>query len=249
MRKAIVFTAYDRPNYLRAALKSWAHVRHLHNWEIVARIEPGLYHEQIRDIFLDFQETTGHRNMTVLVNEERLGVLHHPWVAMNDLFERYYDFVIRAEDDLLVSNDILEYFEWAARRWNAPHSAIASVHGFSREGNDDPSGVELRPDFDPLIWGTWRHMWVNIIRDTWDHDYSTYNDEPGNQAGWDWNLNTRVYPRNGLLGVYPSSSRVDNIGVHGTHSTPENFYTAPTFKKCREQQEYRHVPFVPAFVA
>lgn len=240
MRKALFFTAYDRPNYLLRALETWGYVRGLKDWDIVARIEPGLYADQIYDIFEGFWAGSRHPNFQIITNPTRLGVLHHPWAGFTELFEQDYDFVVRAEDDLRVSDDILEYFTWAAAKFEHD-DRVASIHGFMREGSGTPEEVEVQPRFDPLIWGTWRRTWESLIGPTWDHDYSTYNGAPGIQSGWDWNLNTRIYPGHGLGGVFPRLSRVDNIGVHGTHSTPDNFYTAPSFQASIEPSVYREL--------
>jgi hypothetical protein len=92
--------------------------------------------------------------------------------------------------------------------------------------------------FNPLIWGLWKDRWVDVVRDTWDHDYSTYNGTPGNQAGWDWNLNTRVIPNLGLKCSLPLQSRVSHIGVVGTHGRIENFKETPSFVADRDPVEY-----------
>jgi len=241
MRKALFFTAYDRPDYLRTALESWGEVRGLNDWNIVARIEPGHYAHKIYDLFDGFRTGSQHPNFQIIVNPERYGVLRHPWVGFEHLFDRRFDFVVRAEDDLRVSSDILEYFSWAAEEFEM-RDEVASIHGFTRYGDGDPSDVRLEKRFDPLIWGTWRGYWEGLIGPTWDHDYSTFNETPGNQSGWDWNLNTRIYPRLGLQGVFPVVSRVENIGLYGTHSTPENYYTAESFQASQEEVKYRLLP-------
>jgi hypothetical protein len=236
MTHALFITAYDRPNYLREVLKSWGMVRGLKGWRVVARIEPGLYTQQNYDLFDGFRVGKQHPDFEIVVNPERYGVLHHPWVGFEELFAEH-DFVVRAEDDLRVSDDILEYFSWAAQEFEMVDK-VASVHGFTRREVGDAAASEILPRFDPLVWGTWRGFWEGLFSPTWDHDYSTFNGTPGNQSGWDWNINTRLYPHFGLHGLFPEASRVDNIGIYGTHSTPENFYTAPTFTAERGFVDY-----------
>ena len=167
-------------------------------------------------------------------------MLHNPWVGFERLFmAQNYDFVVRTEDDLVVSADILEYFDWASCKFqNNPR--VATVNAFCY--NDGPSDeVALAERFSPLVWGTWSDRWEGLLGPTWDHDYSTYNGEPGNQAGWDWNINTRLFPQHRLLGCFPLASRVHNIGVHGTHSQPPNYRTATSFKDDHGSVKYHIV--------
>lgn len=238
MKRALFFTAYDRPEYLADVLTSWTKVRGLDRWQIVARIEPGKHTDRIVRMFADFYDQAGLVTAYTIVNDTRLGVLHHPWVGFEELFKDF-DFVARTEDDLLVSDDILEFFEWASESYeHVP--GVATIHGFSLRTEGCPSEAEILPQFNPLVFGTWRAVWQSVIGPTWDHDYSTFNGIPGTQAGWDWNLNTRIYPKLGLGGVYPVLSRVSNIGVHGTHSTPENYYNAQVFVPEVRPTGYHH---------
>ena len=239
MRRALVLTAFDRPQYLRETLISWLKVRGLNDWHIIARIEPGPLQGEIYDLLWHFQEESQHPTMDIIVNPERYGVLHHPWVAFDELFAEGYDFVVRTEDDLVVSDDILEYFTWASEYY-ASADSVATVHA-STELDREPEAVQEQASFNPWVWGTWRETWTGLIGPTWDHDYSTYNDFPGNQSGWDWNLDTRVLPKYGLRGAFPGKSRVRNIGVVGVHGTPENHYTSPSFQAAFGVLQYRPV--------
>lgn len=239
MKPAIFLTAYDRPEYLREVMASWAQVRGIKNWRFVVMIEPGQHHAEIRDFLLPIFWELQHPDFEVLINPQRYGVLHHPWVGFERLFG-YHDFVVRAEDDLLVSSDILEYFEWAEKKYRKDRT-VGSIHGFNFHDLGGSHSVQLTPHFNPLVWGTWRDRWNAIISPTWDHDYSTNNGTPGVEAGWDWNLNTRIYPAHGLRALYPLQSRVDNIGLVGTHSTPENYRRSASFQKERPEGMFLEV--------
>ena len=74
---------------------------------------------------------------------------------------------------------------------------------------------------------------------TWDRDYSTYNGSPGFETGWDWNLDTRVFPAHGLVAVAPRVSRVRNIGEVGERGTPEDLVPAPSFVAHQARRRYR----------
>lgn len=238
MKRALFLTAYNRVAYLQQTLHSWETVRGLKDWHLVVMIEPSVVQDQIQEEVLYFCERLGLTDYQIYVNPERYGVLHHPWVGFERLLgPGVYDFVVRAEDDLVVSDDILEFFEWASEEYRDDPS-VATVQAYS-EGSGGASEVELLPAFSPWVWGTWRNVWRNLIGPTWDHDYSTFNGSPGHQSGWDWNLNTRIFPNKNLRSVTPRLSRSNNIGVHGIHGTAENFVQALEFHSHVEPQQYQ----------
>lgn len=228
MRKAIVLTAFNRLPYLQQTLASWEQVRDQEEWDFIASIDPSDITQQIVEEFEEFEAKTNFALFDIRVNREVQGVLHHPWMAFEGLFTfGRYDFVVRAEDDLVVSNDILEFFTWAAHHYRGDDQ-VATVHAYSiTEG--PINSVRKSEAFSPWLWGTWRNRWQDLIGPTWDHDYSTFNGTPGFQSGWDWNLNTRIFPEMDLRSVVPLCSRADNIGMHGIHGTPENFEQSDSF--------------------
>lgn len=237
VKKALFLTAFNRPDYLAESLASWKTVRGLDDWDIYAQIEPNAFAEEQRDMIN--HAFLYHDNVEVVVNPELYGVLHNPWVGFDKLFKEDYDFVVRTEDDLVVSSDILEYFNWASSRFQN-NTSVATVNAYTTY--DGPSdAVALVPLFSPLVWGTWQDRWEGLIGPTWDHDYSTNNGIPGVQAGWDWNLNTRIFPQHGLRACFPLASRVHNIGLVGTHSLPENYETSKSFKPDHGHQKFRVV--------
>lgn len=212
-------------------MDSWRKVRGFYDWDVVVRIEPTPFAEELASICYELENP----RLKVTVNPQIYGVLHHPWVGFEELFVGY-DFVVRGEDDLPVSSDILEYFEWAAEKYRHDPE-IATVIGFSMT-HGDPSEVERRQSFSPWVWGTWHDRWKNVIGPTWDHDYSTNNGTPYAEAGWDWNLDKRVLPAHGLKSIYPLASRVQNIGVFGVHGTIHNFVQSESFELERDSSNY-----------
>lgn len=236
MKKALFITAYNRPQYFAEVLDSWSRVRGVEDWHIYVQIEPNVFAAEQAEMV--HQAFPNHENIEVLVNPQVYGVLHNPWVGFERLFMlKNFDFVVRAEDDLVVSADILEYFNHAAVKFqNNPR--VATVVGYTDKEGNDSSEIALSSEFSPWVWGTWFDRWEGLFGPTWDHDYSTYNVEPGYQAGWDWNINTRLYPQHGLKSVVPTRSRVHNIGVVGTHSIPEYYETSPSFQADHGQLDY-----------
>lgn len=234
LKRALVITAATRPDLFRQTMESWSNVRGFFDWEVIVRLEPTATLGQ----HVDIAKSLNHPNLRIVINDYVYGVLHHPWRAFDDLFTMgRFDFVVRAEDDLLVSDDILEYFEWASETY-VDDSEIGTVLAFTlNEG--DASLAERVSSFNPWVWGTWWNRWASHYRDTWDHDYSTFNGYPGNQSGWDWNIETRVHPEKRLKSIRPLSSRVQNIGVWGVHGTPENFQESPSFRSSYRRTSYQ----------
>ena len=233
---ALFFTAYDRPEYLRQTLQSWENVRGIQDWHVVFRIEPSPRQQDIEVLFRLFAETMMLPSFEILINETKLGVLEHPYVGFSELFQRF-NFVVRAEDDLLVSDDILEYFTYAAETYEHDID-IATVNAFSKISGEDHR-LFRQQRFNPWIWGTWKHIWDRLLEPTWDHDYSTFNGVPGVESGWDWNIDTRLLAKNGYSAIYPENSRVQNIGLWGIHGTPDNLLTAESYKPIYGTQDYR----------
>ncbi len=233
MRNALLLTVFDRVDLLEPVVASWRRVPELASWHVRVAAEPSTVADQVVEVL------AGLPGADVVVNAERLGVAENPYRHLGALFDAGYDFVVRAEDDLLVADDVLRFLTWAAERF-APDREVACVCAFSREPADaDPAVVQRRAAFTPWLWGTWRDRWADVIGPTWDRDYSTWNRSPGFESGWDWNLNTRVLPSRGLTTVAPLASRVQNIGVVGQHGTADQHETAPSFRPAFGEVAYR----------
>jgi hypothetical protein len=247
VRPAVLLTAFDRPHYLAPVLASWARVRDLPAWHLRVAVEPSGVRDGVVDLVRSFVRETGHDDTEVVLNPTRLGVLENPYAHLDALFRAGHGFVLRAEDDLLVADDVLELFGHVASTY-ADDPSVATAHAFSPDpvsaSAPSPGADELvrSSAFCPWVWGTWRDRWLGLVGPTWDRDYSTYNVEPGFETGWDWNLNTRVFPAQGLCAVAPAVSRVQNIGEVGEHGTPDDLVPAPTFVAHQPPLRYRERP-------
>lgn len=232
VRRILFITAYDRPGYFRETMETWRKVRGFYDWDVVVRLEPSAFRKEHLETIAELD----HPKLRVIENERVLGVLEHPYVGFNELFHLGFDFVVRAEDDLIVSDDILEYFEWASEHYQNDQE-VAAVIGYSGDYGPERE-VQRLSKFSPWVWGTWYDRWEMYIRPTWDHDYSTNNGSPFIESGWDWNLNSRVLPSLGKKCVFPLKSRVDNIGVWGVHGTPSNIQRATAFDYHNDSVSY-----------
>lgn len=235
MLRTLAFTTYNRPDYLRSTITSWNAVRNIESWNTTFYIEPSNIQDEIVDITLTLNST-----VTIHQNTEKLGVLVNPWNALNTSFEAGADFVVLAEDDVLVSSDVLEYFEWASEEYETAQDVLC-LNAFSNFGQGKANQITRTTNFSPLIWGVWKNRWETLLRDTWDKDYSSGNKD-GSEAGWDWNIN-RIIQAHGLSVICPVQSRSSHIGLFGTHMTPDLFESSlgAEFEQARGKQRYNEI--------
>jgi hypothetical protein len=216
--KAIFFTVFNRPDYLKRTLEQWERVRGLDQYDIYFRIDPS---EETENVVEEINRFSNKVNTSVkyILNLEKQGCAHNTWNGFNSLFDNY-NFVILTEDDILPSTDVAEYFTFLERKYTDDLEVL--VISANYEFPDyNPHAVSKVDIFRGQIWGTWKNRWNDFIKDTWDFDYSSGSDE--GPSGWDWNLTLRVIPQNNLKSIVPHSSRSQHIGENGLHCDPSIF--------------------------
>ena len=110
MKKALFFTAFNRVGYLKETLASWAKVENFDGWHIGFYIEPSDVIDQIGQVIKSFLDDINFDSYSIHYNQELLGNATNTWQGFEDLFNDY-DFVVLAEDDVIVSKDVLRYFD------------------------------------------------------------------------------------------------------------------------------------------
>lgn len=245
----VVFTVYNRPDCLSDTLNSWADVRGIDKVPVHFFVEPSEVVGEITQVVRRWLPNAG-----ITYNGTKQGVLVNPWNALEAAFGEIYDFAILAEDDILVSTDVLEWFAIQAQRFHDNRNCVA-VCANGGPGDSDPLRVDCSTAFNPLVWGTWRERWSRLLRDTWDKDYSTGSD---GQSGWDWNINRiigggriidqLVDPAESLFVVKPAATRSQHIGMVGTHTKPESFAGSqlPNWVRDRDAKIAAPTGFEPA---
>lgn len=216
---SVVMTVSGRCEYLEPVLESWQQVDGVRGWNWIFGVEPCENQSQVEAIIIKFAKESLY-SWQLIVHDERKGVLENPFWCLDRGF-KMSDYVVLAEEDLVVASDILRYHEWASEKFKTDHKVLTVNSHANGEGPDNE--VVLNTCFSPWIWGTWIDRWEKTLRPTWDHNYSTFTDFPGHQSGWDWQINKRIMPKNDFRAVYPLASRVQNIGVVGTHAQPQDF--------------------------
>lgn len=233
---AVVMTAFQRPDYLQRTLVSWDRARSTLRTDSMRRV----FIEPSPEQHLMVRLSSDH-GWAPRVWPERKGVLVNPVSSVSLVFLMYdhVDFVILAEEDVVVATDVLEYFSWAKEEYRDNQSVgVVCAHRpqLTTVPVMRPNAVLQVPGFScPLVWGTWRDRWENFIEPTWDRDYTN--------RGWDWNL-TMLMKLRGMCSVVPEQNRSDHIGEHGgVHCTPEMYpgTVDPDFTEEIGVQDYRLV--------
>lgn len=227
----VAFTANNRPRHMERVLESWSRARGTGDAHLIFHCEPGC----AEMASLAASAALFAREATVVVNPERHGPLSNPWHAMETGFAAGAPFVICAEDDTIVSADVLEYFAWCAKTFAADPAVIAVCAFRHHLLPGGPGGVVLEHDFKSWIWGTWADRWASCLRDDWDHDYR--------HKGWDWRIGDYWAGERGMTCAFPCESRSFHIGETGTHMSPALFaeYSSDCFEPDRPAAAYRRV--------
>jgi hypothetical protein len=239
MRYLLGLTSNNRPRYLDDAVRSWARtIAHADAMPLstIVQHEPGPEAYACADAV---SEALGVRvpRLVQTVNPTVLGPLENPWQVLDrlhDLSTEPDDILILGEDDAVVSPDAVRCVAAMADLaqklpgYDLHRTFLCLNHRWARplvEHAVAPAEViTTAPSFCPSIWAVTARMWFDVLRDTWDHDYS--------HDGWDWNFTRNVIPQHGLRILAPSLSRSDHIGRYGgAHTTEENWAggRAPTF--------------------
>lgn len=232
MKKCIVFTAYNRPQYLVDTLDKWSNVDLINEQDIYFSIDPSGQTHRIVELITDFKNKIN-GNVYININDKIYGCAKNTWSVIDRAFEQY-DFVIVAEDDIFPSKDILKYFDYLIDKYENDEQIAVICTNYERD-DWDQTKISRFNGFRVQIWGTWKDMWSKYIKDTWDFDYSTGVN--GGPSGWDWNLTLRVIPNNNLKSIVPHSSRSQHMGVQGVHCNPDIFESTQ-YKSFREDYSW-----------
>lgn len=237
MRYLLGLTSNNRPRYLVDAVRSWVPaIRHAGDAPLATVVmhEPGASAVECVEVVAEHLRLD---TLSQTVHGTRRGPLENPFLVLDrlhDLSTEPDDILILGEDDAVVSPDAVRCVAAMADLaqklpgYDLHRTFLCLNHRWARplvEHAVAPAEViTTAPSFCPSIWAVTAGMWFDVLRDTWDHDYS--------HDGWDWNFTRNVIPEYGLRILAPSLSRSDHIGRYGgAHTTEENWAggRAPTF--------------------
>src|SRR5216683_913455 len=117
MKLTIAFTiSCLREKYLRQTLDSWSKVRGIQDAHLLFCLEPLTFRAHPFPVaeFGEFVRRS-FASSRVVSNEVRKGCFINTRDTMDHAFAGGADFAVLAEEDLVVSADVLEYFIWAQK--------------------------------------------------------------------------------------------------------------------------------------
>lgn len=203
----ITVSAYNRPRYMEQTLAALARCDGVKDCRVVVLCDP-------------CEETPEQVDATKVygwepyIYSERVGCNLAILNAMRFGFaDGSVDFHLHLEDDTVPCRDALRWFAWA--RDNYRHDpGVMNVSGYQRISNGRLAECGLRRWFTPWGWGTWRDRWTGLA------------------AGWaarepSWDVQVNHVLRAGRYEVFPTVSRIQNIGAErGTHVPSAEWHEA-----------------------
>jgi hypothetical protein len=224
MKRAVVFVVCGRIDFTKQTLDYWADARNIDEFDFYFKLEPHPENDEIIKLIDSFKEKTK-TEVGVILNEEVLGVdgKNHD-TAMRLMFEKMeYDFVVLAENDLIPSEDISDYFVELSNRFKDDDSIFAVCANYhtpmnyaniwDANGNlvvaspEEKNVFDIQPFWAGWIWGTWKDRWQKYLSE------GIYRED----LHYDAFVSQRVVPDNNLFCVIPRYSRSQHIGHYGAH--------------------------------
>lgn len=204
--KSITVTVTNRKEYLSRLLNSLEKIQNLEDWHIYFSVEP------VGEQLIPFLESWKCKNKTIIQRSIKHGVLHHPYILLNEVFQKSI-LNIYLEEDVIVSPDITNLADFYLTHEN---NFILLTY-FSRCSHPDKNILfetyEVNMEkvyFYPFSWVTSRKNWNDYISQWWYLD----------NRGWDFSLVSQIQKQNKPI-LIPSMCRSNHIGDYGEHVTPE----------------------------
>jgi hypothetical protein len=254
---AVVVTAYRRPYYLEETLTSWAQAIGL---DQVRRFVVALGHsnrKRAQMMVVDKMQASFPVPIDIREDSPEASVSNGVHRALGEAVTALFTdpqtgFVVCGDEDIVVSDDILEYMRWAASRFQPDGRVIIScAHNKGTTGWDPPvppddaeasqTAVRLMHYFNPWVWGTWADRWADTVRPRWDWEC---NSGGANDSGYDHNIQRRILPAVGGVCTVPDASRSQNIGRYegwASNETTWAFSQSRSFRYSRGSTDYKLV--------
>lgn len=229
-RKVITYSAWRRPKYTLESLQALSRCRGIEGYKLLAFLDYPTDHAVVRHCaevnWADVEIHTTRSHLHCNGNIRR---------ALRRGFE-VSDYVIHVEDDIVLSPDAIQLFEWyrqfgADKRlynvstWRHPDGWLPGRGKFPANQNLQGK-VKEAPGMYIWGWATWRDRWEEM-----EAHWSTKDDQT---LSWDTAL-TRYRHDTGRVCLCPLIGRAINIGKElGTHreaDIPPYWAGSPGFKK------------------
>jgi hypothetical protein len=250
---ALLITAYKRPEYLRETLASWAACPEVGELGRVI-VALGMSHrwDDQMDVIKEAEADLGR---PVVVFRDSIEARESPGMhrALGEGIDRAFgetrpEYVICGEEDVIVSDDALAWFEWS-KHWYLDGVLAVLAHnqgGTGWDGLDGPRQdqdadqwrARQLPYFNPWVWMVRRGTWLTVMRPAWDWDCDSGGDQ---DSGYDWNLQ-RLVQAGGWSCIVPDAARSQTIGEFGGWASLPHMFPGQqsrSFRPHREGGRYR----------
>lgn len=207
MKKTITLAVANRPENTKMLLDSLKNqIASLEDYTLYISADPikGSKKEfkQVLDIIhnVDFIETE------IKVHSYNQGVNRNTFGLMERVFtEEKADFNLYLEDDLVLSPDVIDIYDWIAKN-EEPHMAMLCLFTYKDMGNGDPKSF-----FNSKFMSGW-----GFITDKEAYDFYMRDIWCEGERMWDNKVADSVRANGGCF-AYPNISRTTNTGHKGTH--------------------------------
>jgi len=214
MKINIAISAYNRPEYSQRSLAAIIGAKGFSpdKYKIFCAIdchEDGSHNPMVRFVYESF-------GISPFIAKSKHGCNYTVKRALKLAWEDKPDFVLMIEDDIIISDDALQYIEWAAEKYkDDPSVRTVGLWGHNNGYklgeplSTKEFGKAMRQNyFTCWGWGTWSDRWEEM-KETW-----TTGDD-SHDTSWDVIMSSRLGER---VEILPSISRAYNCGEHGgTH--------------------------------
>ncbi len=198
MKNVIVSLAYNRPDCERECINHLEACKGIENYKVFFFVEP--CDCEVLDII-----KASNLDKEIILNNSLKGL----WVNKKEAVRacmKMTDFIIVIEDDVLLSSDALEYFEWAKKTFNNDESikTVTAYNFLDGEYHDALSHeVQARQWYNSTAWAIWKSRYETL----------------SNWTGEDRDLMQQLHIGQNGYEVFPLLSRANNIGfVNGIKS-------------------------------
>lgn len=248
----LVITAWKRPEYLRTALAFWQAAGPGALKEVAVALGRSHRRDDMLDVITEAERSFGRRIHVIEDSEHawRSPGMHRALGEAIDTAFLQLDarWVLCGEEDVIVSDDILPYMEWAQCQADENTLCICAhnrggagwdgLAGPRQDGGADQAAVRRLNYFNPWGWCISWPAWATVARPVWDWDCDSGE---GPESGYDWQMH-RLASQGPWHCLVPDAARSQTIGEElGVYSTPGIFplQQAKSFAVHRDSVAYR----------
>jgi hypothetical protein len=229
MSIGIVIFAFNRPQLLEVSLKSLFKCHKINKFPVTIFVD-GPRNNKDRELIAQTLEVIDRQkidNLKLVISEKNKGLAQSVISGVSFVFESF-DAVIVLEDDLIYSENFLEYMIISLEKYEKNYK-VGSISGYSFDiGSSENNDNYFHPRPSSWGWGTWKDRWEKVSWDLNSYDTSIVNmrsfskngqDLPrmlkgtisGVQKSWAIRWSYKHFQYNWVCS-YPFVSLVDNMG-------------------------------------